>query len=342
MEIGPSGQFFRICWRAAAVRKLSETIARRIATMKWQGRERSSNIEDRRGQPGGLGSGMGGGNPFGRGGGMRIPTGRSGGGIGGIVGIIIVLGIIWLVSGQNPIDVLTGGMSTGTTTSSSSTTSAPLPAAGQDQLADFVGVVVKETEDLWTEKFAAIGQTYPPPKVVLFTNSVNTACGAADARTGPFYCPGDQKVYIDLTFYDQLRQEFGAPGDFAQAYVLAHEVGHHVQNLTGVLPEFNKRRTAMSTEQANAYSVRIELQADCYAGIWANYAGQQNLVEAGDFEEALNAADQIGDDTLQKKMQGFAVPKTFNHGTSAQRQTWFEKGYRTGDVNQCDTFTGSV
>ncbi|MEO8683402.1 MAG: neutral zinc metallopeptidase [Devosia sp.] len=310
--------------------------------MKWQGRERSSNIEDRRGQTGGgLGGGLGG-SPFGRGGGgMRLPTGRSGGGIGGLIGIVVVLGIIWALTGQNPIDMLTGGNS-GTTSSSASAPARPLPQAGQDELADFVGVVIKETEDLWTAKFKTAGEVYTPPKVVLFTNTANTACGAADSSTGPFYCPNDKKVYIDLSFYDQLRQEFGAPGDFAQAYVLAHEVGHAVQDQTGVLPEFNRQRASMSQEQANAYSVRVELQADCYAGIWANYAGQENLVEQGDFEEALNAADQIGDDTLQKKMQGFAVPKTFNHGTSAQRQTWFARGYKSGDVNQCDTFSGNV
>lgn len=308
--------------------------------MKWRGRQQSSNIEDRRGQTGGGGMG---GNPFGRGGGgMRIPTGgRSGGGIGGIIGIVVILGIIWLATGTNPLDVLTGESSSPSTQTSRSSASMPANATGDD-LREFVGVVIKETEDLWTEQFAKSGQTYPSPKVVLFTNSVNTACGAADARTGPFYCPGDQKVYIDLTFYDQLRDEFGAPGDFAQAYVLAHEVGHHVQNITGVLPEFNRRRQALSQTDANAYSVRIELQADCYAGVWANYAGQQNLVEAGDFEEALNAADQIGDDTLQKRMQGYAVPKTFNHGTSAQRKTWFERGYRSGQPSSCDTFTGSI
>ena len=308
--------------------------------MKWQGRERSSNIEDRRGQTGGgLGGGLGG-SPFGRGGGMRMPGGRSGGGIGGLIGIVVVLGIIWAVTGQNPIDMLTNGSSG--TTSSASAPARPLPEAGQDELADFVGVVIKETEDLWSEKFQAAGEVYTPPKVVLFTNSVNTACGAADSSTGPFYCPNDKKVYIDLSFYDQLRNEFGAPGDFAQAYVLAHEVGHAVQDQTGVLPEFNRQRASMSQDESNAYSVRVELQADCYAGIWANYAGQENLVESGDFEEALNAADQIGDDTLQKKMQGFAVPKTFNHGTSAQRQTWFARGYKSGDVSQCDTFSGSV
>ena len=312
--------------------------------MKWRGREQSSNVEDQRGAGGGFGGGLGG-SPFGRGGGgFRIPTGGSGGrgGIGSVVAIVVVLGIIWFATGQNPIDILTGV--TGTTTASrSSASSNQLPAgAGQDDLRDFVGVVVKETEDLWTEQFAAVGQDYPEPTVVLFSNMTNTACGTADASVGPFYCPGDQRVYIDLSFYDELRDKFGAPGDFAQAYVLAHEVGHHVQNITGVLPEFNQRRQAMSQEDANAYSVRIELQADCYAGVWANYAGQQDLVEMGDFEEALNAAEQIGDDTLQKRMQGFAVPKTFNHGTSAQRKAWFERGYKTGSPGDCDTFTASI
>ncbi len=312
--------------------------------MKWRGREQSSNVEDQRGAGGGFGGGLGG-SPFGRsGGGFRIPTGGGGGrgGIGSVVAIVVVLGIIWFATGQNPIDILTG--ETGTTTASrSSASSNQLPAgAGQDDLRDFVGVVVKETEDLWTEQFAAVGQDYPEPTVVLFSNMTNTACGTADASVGPFYCPGDQRVYIDLSFYDELRDKFGAPGDFAQAYVLAHEVGHHVQNITGVLPEFNQRRQAMSQEDANAYSVRIELQADCYAGVWANYAGQQDLVEMGDFEEALNAAEQIGDDTLQKRMQGFAVPKTFNHGTSAQRKAWFERGYKTGSPGDCDTFTASI
>lgn len=304
--------------------------------MKWRGRERSSNIEDRRGQAGGLG-GIGG---LGRGGRINIPMGGGGGsrgGIGGVIGIIVVLGILWAVTGQNPLDMLTDGSST-----TSSASSRQIPTEGQDELVDFVGVVVKETEDLWTEVFAASGQDYPEPPVVLFSGSTNTGCGMADARTGPFYCPVDSKVYIDLSFYDELHREFGAPGDFAQAYVLAHEVGHHVQNLTGVLPEFNQRRQSMSQEQANAYSVRVELQADCYAGVWANYAGQQNLLDSGDIEEALNAAEQIGDDTLQERMQGYAVPKTFNHGTSAQRKSWFERGYTSGDPNDCDTFSGSI
>ena len=311
--------------------------------MKWRGRQQSSNIEDRRGAPGGgmFGRGMGG-SPFGRSGGIRIPTGRgSRGGLGSLLGIVVVLGIIWFATGQNPLDMLTGGGMGGPSSSASS--SSQLPTSGdQDELRDFVGVVVKETEDLWTEVFAASGEDYPEPNVVLFTGGVETACGAADSSAGPFYCPGDAKVYIDLSFYDQLREQFGAPGDFAQAYVLAHEVGHHIQNITGVLPEFNQRRASMSQEEANAYSVRVELQADCYAGVWANYAGQADLLESGDVEEALNAANQIGDDTLQKRMQGFAVPKTFNHGTSAQRKTWFERGYNSGNPSDCDTFSGNV
>jgi hypothetical protein len=315
--------------------------------MKWRGRQQSSNIQDRRSQGrGGLGGlgGLGGGNPFGRGGGIRLPTGGgrgARGGIGGLVGMVIVLGLIWLLTGTNPMDMLSGGSTSGPASSASSRSQ--LPTTGEEaELRDFVGVVVKETEDLWTDVFAQQNEDYPEPTVVLFSDAVSTGCGEADSSTGPFYCPNDQQVYIDLSFYDQLRDQFGAPGDFAQAYVLAHEVGHHIQNITGVLPEFNQRRQSMNAEEANAYSVRVELQADCYAGVWANYAGQQNLVEQGDFEEALNAAEQIGDDTLQKRMQGFAVPKTFNHGTSAQRQAWFDRGYQSGNPGDCDTFSGNV
>ena len=309
--------------------------------MKWRGRQQSSNIEDRRSQGGGFG-----GSPFGSsGGGFRIPTGggRGRGGMGSLIGIVVVLGILWVVTGVNPIDMLMGTGSTSTTSSSSSSASSPLPASPeQADLRDFVGVVVKETEDMWTEVFAAQNEDYPKPNVVLFSGQTNTACGTANAQTGPFYCPGDEKVYLDLSFYDELRQQFGAPGDFAQAYVLAHEIGHHVQNIVGVLPEFDRLRQTMSQEESNAYSVRVELQADCYAGVWANYAGQEDLLDNGDIEEALNAANQIGDDTLQTRAQGFAVPKTFNHGTSAQRKTWFETGYRTGNPADCDTFSGNV
>lgn len=302
--------------------------------MKWQGRQRSSNIEDRRGQGGGGFGRMGGGNL----GGIRIPMGgrRAGGGL-GIVGIIVVLGIIWFATGQNPIDVLTGGMSGSSTTTSSNYS--PPTNASEDELGQFVGVVVKETENLWTEVFRENNMTYDAPTVVLFTDATQSGCGLAQSASGPFYCPNDRKVYIDLAFYDQLRDQFGAPGDFAQAYVIAHEIGHHVQNLTGVLPEFNRQRGSMSQDEQNAYSVRVELQADCYAGVWANYANRENLLEQGDTEEAINAANQIGDDTLTR---GRVAERNFTHGTSQQRMTWFRRGMETGDVGQCDTFNASI
>jgi predicted metalloprotease len=244
------------------------------------------------------------------------------------------------VFGINPLSLLEGTMGPAGGVSSSS--SQQLPAEGEDELADFVAVVVQETEDLWHQVFAENGMTYDPATVVLFSGQDRSACGLADARTGPFYCPSDQSVYIDLSFYEQLHRQFGAPGDFAQAYVIAHEIGHHVQQLTGVLTQFNQARQRMGTEEANAYSVRIELQADCYAGIWANYAGQQNLLESGDIEEALNAAEQIGDDTIQERTQGTAIPKTFTHGTSAQRRAWFSRGYESGDVAACDTYSVAI
>jgi hypothetical protein len=301
--------------------------------MKWQGRQRSSNIEDRRGQTGGMGR-MGGGNL----GGLRIPMGgRSAGGGLGIVGIIVVLGIIWFATGQNPIDVLTGGMSNPSTTSSNWVP--PSTNASQDELGQFVGVVVKETENLWTEVFQQNNSSYDPPTVVLFTDATQSGCGVAQSASGPFYCPNDKKVYIDLAFYDQLRQQFGAPGDFAQAYVIAHEIGHAVQDQTGVLPDFNRRRGAMSQDEQNAYSVRVELQADCYAGVWANYADKENLLESGDTQEAINAANQIGDDTLTR---GQVSPRNFTHGTSQQRMTWFKRGMQSGDVGQCDTFNSAI
>jgi hypothetical protein len=300
--------------------------------VKWRGRERSSNIEDRRGTTGGTGGlGRGGNSPFGRGGGIRIPMGGRSGGLGGI-GVIIVIGLILFAVGINPLDMLTGNTSS---VPSQTSTSAPPANAGDDELAQFVGVVVKETETLWGEVFEQNNVRYVPPKVVLFTQTTESGCGVADARGGPFYCPNDQKVYIDLRFYDQLRQQFGAPGDFAQAYVIAHEIGHHVQNLTGVLPEFNARRATMSQEEQNAYSVRVELQADCYAGVWANYVSRENLLEQGDVEEAINAANQIGDDTLTR---GTVQPRNFTHGTSAQRKEWLDRGMTSGDVGQCDTF----
>jgi uncharacterized protein len=308
--------------------------------MKWRGRERSSNIEDRRGQGGSRGGGLGGLGGFGSGsgGGFRLPRGsggRAGGGL-GLIGIIVVFGLIWLVSGQNPLDMLTGS---GGGTSSSQQYAPPSSGAGNDELAEFVGVVVKDTEDLWGEVFQQNNMTYTAPKVVLFSNATQSGCGLAQSASGPFYCPNDQKVYIDLVFYDQLRQQFGAPGDFAQAYVIAHEIGHHVQQLTGVLPEFNRLRSQMSQDQQNAYSVKVELQADCYAGVWANYVQQQNYLEQGDVEEAINAANAIGDDTLTR---GRVAERNFTHGTSAQRMAWLKRGMDSGDVSQCDTFNGGI
>lgn len=270
--------------------------------------------------------------------GFRIPTGGRSGGMG--IGVIFIILIVGVALGINPMSLLDGSLGTGT--SGSGSISRPLPEAGEDDLADFVAVVVQDTEDLWTEVFTENGMTYQPATVVLFTDTDRSACGLADARTGPFYCPGDQNVYIDLSFYETLRNQFGAPGDFAQAYVIAHEIGHHVQNLVGVLPEYAQAIQSMSQEQANAYSVRIELQADCYAGIWASYVGEENLLENGDIEEAINAAEQIGDDAIQRRTQGVIVPKTFTHGTSAQRQDWFERGYSSGNVGECDTFSGTI
>ena len=304
--------------------------------VKWQGRPGSSNIEDRRGQgsSGGSGGGLGS-NPFGQGGGgFRLPSGRSGGGLGGIA-IVIVFIVIALAFGINPMSILTGD----TTNSSTNSSALPPQNASQDELAQFVGVMVKDTEDYWGAYFAKQGQTYTAPKVVLFSGQTGSGCGTADASSGPFYCPDDRKVYIDLRFYDQLRQQFGAPGDFAQAYVIAHEVGHHVQNLIGVLPEFNQKRQTMTQDQANAYSVRVELQADCFAGTWAKGEFEKGFLESGDVAEAINAANQIGDDTLTHNT---ISPRQFTHGTSAQRMKWFKKGYTTGDPDQCDTINGSI
>jgi predicted metalloprotease len=301
--------------------------------VKWQGREESSNIEDRRGQGGGgLGGGFGGGlgsNPFGTGGGgFRLPSGRTGGGLGGIA-IIIIFIIIAMAFGVNPLSILTGD--TGTT---SSQTTLPPQNASEDDLRHFVGVMVKDTETFWTSYFAAHGQNYTPPKVVLFSEQTQSGCGTADAASGPFYCPEDQKVYVDLAFYQQLRDQFGAPGDFAQAYVIAHEVGHHVQDVLGILPRFNQARQSLSQDQANAYSVKVELQADCFAGMWGKGEFDKGFLEDGDTQEAINAANQIGDDTLT---HGQISPRQYTHGTSAQRMQWFRTGFQSTDVSQCDT-----
>ena len=297
--------------------------------MQWRGRRQSSNIEDRRGSGGGFG---------GRGGGMRLPV-RAGGG--GTIGIIIVALVLWLGFGINPMQLL--GMAGGGGGGSVQTTqSGPGVAGTADETDDFVATVLADTEDVWSQRFQAAGETYPAPTLVLFENRVQSACGIAGSASGPFYCPSDRKLYIDLSFFDQLRNQLNAPGDFAQAYVIAHEVGHHIQNITGVLPRFNQARQNMSEAEANAMSVRVELQADCYAGVWGHDTRQAGYIEDGDIDEALNAARQIGDDTLQKRGQGTVVPDSFTHGTSEQRQTWFRRGFESGDFGACDTMDGAI
>ncbi|MGN6550707.1 MAG: KPN_02809 family neutral zinc metallopeptidase, partial [Pararhizobium sp.] len=206
----------------------------------------------------------------------------------------------------------------------------------------FVATVLAETEDTWSGILQSKGVTYDPPKLVLFSGATRSGCGQAQAATGPFYCPVDRKVYLDLSFYDALARRLGAGGDFAQAYVLAHEVGHHVQNITGILPKFDAMRRSASEADANRLSVRIELQADCFAGIWGHYTQQKGLLDAGDLDEALNAAAQIGDDRLQKQGQGYVVPDSFTHGTSAQRQSWFRRGFDSGRLESCNTFNTTI
>ncbi len=311
--------------------------------VRWQGREQSSNIEDRRGQGGGFGGGFGGGGlggGFGGGGlgggplgGIQLPSGRSGSSLGSIA-IVVIFVLIAMAFGINPLTLLTGG-----DTTQSTSVLPPTTNASDDDLKNFVGVMVKDTETFWTDYFQKQGKTYTPPKVVLYTDQTSSGCGTADKSAGPFYCPDDQKVYIDLSFYQELRDQFGAPGDFAQAYVIAHEVGHHVQDELGILPEFNQKRQSMSQDAANAYSVRIELQADCFAGVWAKGEFEAGYLDDGDVQEAINAANQIGDDTLTHNT---ISPRQYTHGTSAQRMKWFKQGYDAGDPAQCDTLHGAV
>lgn len=283
--------------------------------MRWEGNRESSNVEDARGGGGG--------------GGFRL----GGGSIGlGSVAIAVVAGWIF---GINPLTILGLMSGEGTPTTQAPATAPP----ANDQMARFVSVVLADTEDVWKAKFREAGSTYREPKLRLFRGSEPTACGTGQAAMGPFYCPADEKVYIDLRFYEVMKSRLGAPGDFAQAYVIAHEVGHHVQNLMGITAKFDSLHGRASEAQINAMSVRLELQADCFAGIWAHDAqAARQVLEQGDVEEALNAATQIGDDTLQRKSQGTVVPESFTHGTSAQRVTWFKRGLQTGSVAQCDTF----
>ena len=286
--------------------------------MKWEGGRESGNVEDVRGRGGGPGIRLGGGRGIGL----------------GTVAIALVAGWIF---GINPMTIL-GLLSGGGGVPAVQQAPAQRPPA-EDQLARFVSVVLADTEDVWNAQFRAAGAAYREPKLVLFTGAVPTACGQGAAAMGPFYCPGDQKVYIDLGFYDTMKTRLGAPGDFAQAYVIAHEVGHHVQNLMGVTAKVDGLRGQLSEARMNALSVRVELQADCLAGVWAHHAQKaRQIIEQGDVEEALNAAAAIGDDTLQKRGRGQVVPESFTHGTSAQRVRWFRTGLAGGSVQQCDTF----
>ena len=284
--------------------------------MRWEGNRESSNVEDAR---------SGGGGGFGIGGGT----------IG--IGTIVIALIGGAVLGVNPLTllgILTGGG--GAPVTQQAPAHAP-PA--NDQAAKFVSTVLADTEDVWTDLFKQGGATYHAPKLVLFRGSVRTACGAGQAAMGPFYCPSDQKVYIDLSFYETMKNRLGAPGDFAQAYVIAHEVGHHVQQELGITDQVDRARARASQAQGNAMSVRVELQADCFAGVWANHAQKaRNILEQGDIEEAMNAAQKIGDDALQANAGRAVVPESFTHGSSAQRQRWFMAGLQGGSVKSCDTF----
>ncbi|BAV47189.1 zinc protease [Mesorhizobium loti] len=307
--------------------------------MLWRGRRQSDNIEDDRSDSGGGG--------IGGGGGFQLPIGGRTGGGGSIILVILVVIAGWYfgfdpsaILGGGDGGLLPGGGGQITDNGGGGQDSGTAPA--NDEMKQFVATVLAETEDTWTGIFKSQGLTYEDPKLVLFSGQVRSACGFASAAAGPFYCPGDHKVYLDMTFFQELDQKFGASGEFARAYVIAHEVGHHVQNLTGIMGKFNQMRQGMSEADANQLSVRIELQADCFAGVWAHYTGQKGILEQGDIESALNAAKQIGDDTLQKKMQGYVVPESFNHGTSQQRQTWLARGYKSGKLSDCNTMTGAL
>ncbi len=285
--------------------------------MRWQGRRKSSNVEDRRGRSAG-GGGIGG---FG---------GKT---IGGGLGIILII-IIALLGGDP------GALLGGTDNQIQSPgIEAPYEGTQEEQeMYDFVSVVLADTEDIWHDIFQNYGYDYKEPGLVIFTDSVQSACGVAGSSTGPFYCPGDNKVYIDLSFYNELKTQFKAPGDFAMAYVVAHEVGHHVQTLLGVTEQLNELRNSVSQTEYNQYSVRFELQADYLAGVWAHHVQGMGYLEEGDLEEALTAANAIGDDTIQKQARGYVVPDSFTHGTSEQRMRWFYKGFQAGDLSQWDTF----
>ena len=285
--------------------------------MKWQGRRQSSNVEDRRGAP--------------------AKGAAIGGGLGG-AGIIVVIILLLLnyCSGGGIGDISDELINTQITGSFDQSTYQVTPA--EDELAQFAKVIFADTEDVWTEYFAANGMEYIYPSLVLYTDYVQSGCGAASSQTGPFYCPADYKVYIDLSFFEQLQNRFNAPGDFAMAYVIAHEVGHHIQTILGIMEDVQSLQSRVSRAKANDLSVRLELQADYLAGVWAYYINKYDYLEQGDIEEALAAASAVGDDRIQEQQMGYAIPDTFTHGTSEQRQRWFYKGFTTGTLEEGDTF----
>jgi len=281
--------------------------------MRWRGERESGNVEDRRGFSGG-----------------RVA-------VGGGLGTLIII-IIAVLLGADPRQIL---QQVPNDTAPSTSTAPRTGNAEEEELKKFVSVVLGKTEDVWQDIFRKNGKQYRDPTLVLFTDQVQSACGLGSAASGPFYCPGDQKVYIDLSFYEELRRRFRSPGDFAQAYVIAHEVGHHVQKLLGISDRVEAMQRRMSEADANRLSVRLELQADFFAGVFTRYVQKQGLLEEGDIEEALNAASAIGDDAIQKQTSGRVVPDSFTHGTSEQRLRWFRKGFDTGDISEGDTFSAT-
>jgi len=284
--------------------------------MRWRGERQSDNVEDRRG--------------------MSISRGAKVGGIGGL-GLVAIV-VISMLMGVDPSSILQ--VVEQNTQPSSISVEQSATTAANDDMRNFVAVVLAETEDVWNDTFQQAGKTYEEPRLVLFSGAVDSACGMADSAVGPFYCPGDHKVYLDLAFFEELHSRFGASGDFAQAYVIAHEVGHHVQTLLGISEKVRELQSQAGKSERNKLSVKMELQADCLAGMWAHQADKKrNILEAGDVEEGLNAASAVGDDRIQKQTQGYVVPDGFTHGSSAQRVSWFQRGFEQGNIGACDTFS---
>ena len=291
--------------------------------MRWQGRRESDNVEDRRGDSTGSSGGLGGG-------GFRVPRGKGG----------LILLVVVLVAGYYGVDLtplLNGEAPVGQTQTQSQQVNSP----EDNQMAKFTSVILASTEDTWSQLFQKMGKQYQDPKLVLYRGATRTGCGTGQSVMGPFYCTADKTVYIDLSFYQEMKDKLGADGDFAQGYVVAHEVGHHVQNLLGIEPKIRQMQQGASKAEQNRLSVKMELQADCFAGVWGHFMQNQQVLEQGDLEEALNAAQAIGDDRLQQQSQGRVIPDSFTHGTSEQRYTWFKRGFDSGNPNSCNTFASA-